>query len=408
MIPDLARVVDGAGELEARGRFADSLDGLGSWGRKLAARTREEAGPLTVAAALRRLAAALWWDRVRHVALDGVLRRHPGLPLALLDRPGFRPWGRAAVEEVPGRGRCLVDASGRVILGDLLEVPDRGPGLPVDLFDRLDTWTREGAGLLGSPLFALFLLWIQWEIHRWPIPGTVPLLEVVGWEALAREVRGYTAGSDGGTSHKDADQLRALAWCLDGTRFVFPDGGAGRLLTCTLRERGGRGTPERFTLQPGAPLLPGYLYQLPQRERKIVPALRRLPPLVGRGQDRGAVAGLTFHVLAEMRRRCAEMVGDLEGQDLGLHLDAGRWRELADRARVPRPTLADALDRWRRDGPDGPAFLREVSRDRFTLAPVHEDARRVLLLFGREAKDGREGRPPERKRKNRRRGRRKA
>jgi len=40
------------------------------------------------------------------------------------------------------------------------------------------------------------------------------------------------------------------------------------------------------------------------------------------------------------------------------------------------------LDRWIYDGDDGHAFLRLVEPDRYTLAPRHDPARRVLLHYG--------------------------
>lgn len=372
---------------DAARRFAGLLEGRGPKGRAVAARTLREGGGITVAQALRRLAYTLWWAGPRQRAIEDAIRRYPGLPLPLLDGPGLRDMGPARVEEA-GDGRSLVvGCRGGVVIGEVAE--GRGPGLPVDLLDRLDEWTRDGAALFGSVLFARLLLWLQWEVHaRW-LPGHSPVIEVDGWGRLAREVRARDAIPEGGT-HKDADALRAIACFLDGTRFQLPDGGVGRLLALHYRERGGRGRPHRFALVPGAPLLPGYVLGLPQRARKVVPALRHLPPLVGRANERGAVAALALHLVAEMRRRCSEMAGDREGEDLGLPMDDARWRALADRARVPLPTLAAARERWHRDGPDGPALLREVSRGRVTLAPAHEEARLVLVHYGRRERAGRE------------------
>lgn len=99
----------------------------------------------------------------------------------------------------------------------------------------------------------------------------------------------------------------------------------------------------------------------------MVPALRELPPMVGRERDHGALAELHWLVLLEMRRRCSEMVGETKEEDRGLLLSAGDWNRLAGLAGLPQPTLPRALDRWTCDGEDGHAFLRLVEQDRYTL-----------------------------------------
>ena len=104
--------------------------------------------------------------------------------------------------------------------------------------------------------------------------------------------------------------------------------------------------------------------------------------MVGRERDHGALAELHWLVLLEMRRRCSEMVGKTEEEDHGLLLSSDDWHRLAEVAGVPRLTLPRALNRWTCDGDDGYAFLRLVEQDRYTLAPRHDPARRVLLHYG--------------------------
>jgi hypothetical protein len=51
--------------------------------------------------------------------------------------------------------------------------------------------------------------------------------------------------------------------------------------------------------------------------------------------------------------------------------------------------LPQVLDRWTRDGDDGPAFLVRVEPQRYTLAPAYAAARDFLLDAGRREAEGR-------------------
>jgi len=356
------------------------LEALGS--KAAAAQTRKDGAGLTVARSLCRVALALWWERVRARTEREAIQRWPGIPLPLVDSARVGAWGKPRAVDTPVHGRVLVDGAGTTLAA--LDV-DRVPCVPADLLDKLEAWGRSGADLLGSLHAHRLLRWLIWEAHDRHQPGHAPILEVAGgWQALARAV--------GCRSNKADEKVRDVVCCLDAHRFNFPDGSAGRLLSLSYRPARGRGSRAVVSLTPGAPLLPGYVFQLRIPDRKVVPVLAELPPMVGRERDHGVVAELHWRVLVDMRRRCREMVGDVHGVDLGLPLSPRDWRGLADLARVPSRTLVEALQRWTRDGSDGPAFLRRVSQDRFTLASAHDGARRVLLHYGwKEARGSERG-----------------
>ena len=102
-----------------------------------------------------------------------------------------------------------------------------------------------------------------------------------------------------------------------------------------------------------------------------------LPPLIGRERDHGAQAVLQLQVMAEFRRRARE----LASQE-GVLLPYERWQEMAADASLPQGALRAVIERWTRDGDDGPAFLSTVSPERYTLAEAHEAIRRFLEEAG--------------------------
>ncbi len=325
---------------------------------------------------LRRLAYVLWWDRVRAVveeARKSQVRTHAGIAMPLFERAGMGRWVGATVKDSDAGLPVLVDRHGVPLAKGGTDIVR---AVPITDLAALEAWTRSGAELLGTVDAHRFLLWLVWQIHaRAVVGGGAPVLEIVGgWSKLAEEV--------GARSDKAHVRLRNIVCALDGFRFALQDNSLGRLLALHYQPSRGTGDPAILRLTPSPPLLPGYVFELPRRERKMVPALRELPPMVGRERDHGAMAELHWLVLLEMRRRCSEMVGTTEEEDRGLPISADDWHRLAEQAGVPRPTLPRVLDRWIYDGDDGHAFLRLVEPDRYTLAPRHDPARRVLLHYG--------------------------
>ncbi len=386
---ELPRVAEAIATGGAEG-FALYLEGFEDAGPALAEHTRDDGATLTAAKALVRVAYALWCGRVRTRMLkekakvmEDALRRHPGVPLPLVDSCRLGTWGHPRAVETGDDGQVLIDGDGRVLAQ--LD-PSRIPAVSPDLLTNIQKWAHSGAELLGSLNAHRLIRWLAWEAHSRHQPGQVAILPVVGgWQALARLV--------GARSKKASDKLRDIVWCLDAHRFALPDGTLGRLLTVDRYQPArGPGRSARIDLLPGAPLRPNYIFELRRPERKVVPVLARLPPMVGREREHGALAELHWRVLVEMRRRCREMVGESQWEDRGLPLAPARWRELGDLARVPAATLAQILDRWTRDGRDGPAFLRPVDEHRYTLGPGHDDARIVLLHYGwKEARGSKAG-----------------
>lgn len=200
---------------------------------------------------------------------------------------------------------------------------------------------------------------------------------------------GFAAVADaiGCRSKADAEVVRDVLAAFDACR-IFPDGtvkgGSFRLLMLdeTPAKRGQQGIV-KVTLADA--LLPhfGNRNLAPGEAQHLVPLLP-VPPLVGRGQDHGAIATMGLETTALLRNRADELAS--EGH---VGIDERDWRDLAERSSLPRARLSRVLERWLRDDSDGPAFLSSPAEGRFRLAPDYEAAHLFLVEGGNRTLAGR-------------------
>jgi hypothetical protein len=204
-----------------------------------------------------------------------------------------------------------------------------------------------------------------------------------GWSGLAEAVG--ARGNRAVEQVRHAVELQAHACCS------WPDGTMGTLLSYLHRPARGQ-EPAVLTLVLNDPLMPGYVHAIEaalgkaprhsREARRLVP-ITDLPPFVGRERDWASEASLALRVLVALRLRAREIVergGALLPRDL--------LADLAREAGLPRELLDRVIDRWTRDGDDGPAFLEFVDTSRFVLGRAHSPARRFLEMSGRREVTG--------------------
>lgn len=191
-------------------------------------------------------------------------------------------------------------------------------------------------------------------------------------------------------------RLRAILMAQRMCSFPLPgpDRGTGNLIVLSEWEGSGR-RPGRIRIELGTMLMPNYGQDLKaaltsrefERSKKLVP-LVGLPPFVGSVNEHGPQATLSMLVTRELRLHATELV-----REGGVRIGLERWAALADEARIPRgqvtQKLGQIIDRWTRDGDDGPAFLKTIGKDPlYTLGDEHEAARRFLLEGGKREIEG--------------------
>lgn len=313
----------------------------------------------------------LWLDVLRpRLAEDR--RKPPALPGALFEQLAKvqRPGGRLA--ETP-RGIALVDRDGEHVADVRGEIRVATVHL-----DAISAMVRDGARMLGSLNAHRTIRWMVSTAHQRAIEGEPDARVLViegGWSGFAEVV--------GARSKKAADDIKAIVAAMASLDFPLPDGSTGDLLTRRDRPAVGQ-RAARVEITLGTALLPHYVHGLPRGNRALVP-MPALPPLVGRERDHGAQAVLQLQVMAELRRRARELA--TEGSVL---LSRGRWAEMAEEASLPAGVLPAVLDRWTRDGEDGPAFLLVAGTDRYTLSDAHGAIRAFLVDAGKLELEGAE------------------
>lgn len=236
-----------------------------------------------------------------------------------------------------------------------------------------------GLGLLGS--LAAHRLF-RWEVrtgHDQHLAGQAypHILEVDGgWTGLAKAI---------GLPRPDrvAGDVRALVYSQAHFQFLFPDGARGNLLSYQERDARGRTGRAHVTITLGAPLLPGYVHTLTQRDRKLVPLLRDPVPLCGRTNDHGQQLTMSLAVVGEFRERAVELA-----RDGSVRLTPTDFDRLGDRAGVPPRTRPLVLRAWLDGDARADPFLEQVARDRYTLAEPRRLERDFIVDAGQRELEG--------------------
>lgn len=79
------------------------------------------------------------------------------------------------------------------------------------------------------------------------------------------------------------------------------------------------------------------------------------------------------------------------GLPAGAPLPLDTWAQFAAESHVPRSLVSRLLPHWQEDHQDGPAVLKRVDRDRYTLGDAHAAARAFLEDGGQRSLDCSEG-----------------
>lgn len=319
------------------------------------------------------LARGLWTDRWRPEM--EVATRTVALPLASLSRLG-RILEVRSLE--PGRdGRpMLVDKDGRTSAAMTLP-----PQVTTVRAEDLETFARAGVGQLQTLAAARFIAMFAEKVQR-RTNERAPLV----WEGESGGINAYGAlAADLGLDPtRDATKARNLVSTLGSASISWPDGSEGSVMMWDYHPGGGRGRRSTLTLTPGRVWWSRDIEWLPagadHRALAPIPHFEAYaPPMLGRSNERAAVARLWLRILAEL----AELAEEL-AKGNGAQIPGYRWATLANEVGVPCSLVPDPIqDRWTHDGDDGPAILERIGVDRWHLAPAFAAERTLLENGGR-------------------------
>ena len=405
-LPSVRRLdsLDDHGMLVLDGLLVAEMQKIGDCGKatakRLAERARQRGAALPVKEGVDLLTAPTdddrldplyWWhlDRPRGIlALADSLWRDEVLPRLKNPAALVRP-AHTGLTALFSSARREEEATGQraLLLGEPLV---RLATVGLDAMQALRS--ARGLKLFGTVPAHRALRYLVFEGHRLAIARDPDprMLEYSSWSTFVRDCL---------HDHSKAavEKYRSILWAMHSTDLVLPKGQTTRLLSLTDRKNG-RGPGDRFQIVLGTVLLPNYVHEL-QRvtggpREKLIPWLP-MPPFVGRERDHGAQANLQWHLLLALRDRADELVN--YG---GVALSAENLGKLARDSGLPLTLVPKVIERWTRDGDDGPAVLKETERGIYTLGDHYARERDFLEEGGRMSLDGaRNGRLAAEKRK---------
>ncbi len=191
-----------------------------------------------------------------------------------------------------------------------------------------------------------------------------------------------------------ATKARELLEAFAALNLSLPGGDSARGLLTFVYGEARRNRKAYLKIVAGLPLLPDYVQELKRvagttsvaarREQDLIPLLPP-PPVLGRANDAGAQATQQLRAVALLRDHAPDLA---EGRGAPLPLDT--WMRLAEESHVPLSLAPKLLSHWQEDHQDGPAVLKRVGRDRYTLGDAHGPARAFLEDGGRRSLDSSE------------------
>lgn len=176
-----------------------------------------------------------------------------------------------------------------------------------------------------------------------------------GFGALAEELKGKN------NNNIQADLKNILkagqSWDID-----WPTGEASGLWTYHYDEATGKDSRAHLEIRLGAPLMPQYVQTLQGSDRILVPIVKLMPPF-GSPRYYANVSIFQLSLVRNIVERRLQVA-----QRGGAKLSLREITKIAKQAGLPPKTAKDAIDRWKQDGDDAPAFLEEVHENHYHLA----------------------------------------
>jgi len=317
------------------------------------------------ARALKFLACALWADEVK-----------PMLDRLASNPPAFGYGVHVDVTRIHSRAHKLGESNGQQAL--VFDSAEPIIVLVPAISERAVKLIADGASKLGSVLAHRILHWEVVTGYDRVMRGESDArrLEVEGgWSGFA-EILGIN-------DKKRVDDIKAIVYAQSAIKLSLSNGRLADMIALDDQPAVGR-RRGKVEIVLGTMLLPHYVYelhgQLAGRElyeaKRLVP-IAALPPFVGRPNDHGPQATASMLVLREMRMRAREL-----HNNGAVVISLERFAELFRQAHLPASLIGRVLDRWTRDGTDGPAFLARVERDAYTLGDAYARVRSFLLSAG--------------------------
>jgi hypothetical protein len=166
-----------------------------------------------------------------------------------------------------------------------------------------------------------------------------------------------------GENKSTVTEVKAILYAQSHASFYLSNGDKISSLII-LKEIGyhRNGEPNKLSIILGDVLLPHYLYNLPQNERRLIPIMTDLPPLVGSPNTHAAQAMLQLLVLEEFSKQ-----SDRYADKGSVLIPVEKWEELSQNASLSKSSISKVIEGWTTDSVNGTAFLKRYD-DEYTLS----------------------------------------
>jgi len=236
---------------------------------------------------------------------------------------------------------------------------------------RLMTIVTKGAGSLNS-IYHHKLIRYECRVGFENWVQNKPDIRVLSFEGGCSEITERL----GLTSNRANEEIKAILHAQAFMHFNFEDGSSGNLIALRHFRSRGCNRDDGIEIVLGTQLLPHYTFKAPKKERLLIP-VPELPPLVSAPQYHSGQALLQMMIMEEFTEQSIMFVNQRS-----IEILPEKWEKFAKETGLPNSVFRKVMERWVRDGDDGPRFLITVDRNHYALGESYKKETQFLECQG--------------------------
>lgn len=241
------------------------------------------------------------------------------------------------------------------------------PAIDSEMIELLQKGVKDLSTLTGHRL-------LRWQIktgfEKWSSgEADFRVIEIEG---------GYSRIADaaGCASTKEIAKVKAILHAQAYGHFVYHDGSKGNMIALRVLDRYKNNEPSKISIVLGDMLLPGYVFSLGKKERRLVP-IGDLPPLYGSKNTHAHQAHLQLLVFEEFSNQ-----SDKLAKDGYVVITQEKWEEMAFESGLNPKKISSIITHWCQ--PDLIRNFLDKQGDEYRLTSYYETAQKFLIFQGEQ------------------------
>lgn len=186
----------------------------------------------------------------------------------------------------------------------------------------------------------------------------------------------HIADAAGCASTKEIARIKAILHAQAYGFFVYHDGSKGNMISLRVLDRYKNNEPSKISIVLGDMLLPGYIFSLGKKERRLIP-IGDLPPLHGSKNTHANQAHLQLLVFEEFSNQSDRMAK--EGYII---ISQEKWEEMAFESGLNPKKISAIISHWCQ--PDLIKNFLDRQGDQYCLTSYYETAQKFLIFQGEQ------------------------